>query len=89
MESQIGQHRKAMPSVWLRGALKVHKVVDGSTSYQFRGSELYRRDIALHGPRADEIFSKRQIRAWAKLANSLNGLGRGDQAGFFLTVIDT
>jgi SAM-dependent methyltransferase len=68
--------------------LRLEKTFDDSNSSQFFGSEAYRRDIALpeiNGLRdIFQNFGLKRMWGWEKRAESLNRLGRGDQAGFVL-----
>ena len=64
--------------------LRVEKTIDDSRSFQFCGSEQYRRDVALIDPKGRTIFGRQQIADWEKRADQLNRQGRGDQAGFVL-----
>lgn len=67
--------------------LVVEKVRFDSTSFQFWGSELYRRGVSLEAARGTtffEIFSIGQLCGYARRARRLNAQGRGDQAAFYL-----
>ena len=70
--------------------LRVERVVDDSTEFQFLGSELYVRDIPLRSGGAHEldakgsIFSPEEVQQFRWLAEELNASGRGDQAAFYL-----
>lgn len=68
--------------------LRVETTFDDSSSYQFFGSELYRRDVALAeaGTMAALIryFGPRQMWDWEKRSEELNEQGRGEQTGFVL-----
>ena len=68
-----------------REGFEVESVVYDSTSFQFWGSEQYLLDVPLMDKRpAAAMFTRRQIRDWAKEARRLNLDGRGDQAAFYL-----
>jgi len=60
-----------------------HTIFD-SQDFQFRGSELYRNDIALFNERARGYFSRREVRRFREHADILNRQQLGDQAAFFL-----
>lgn len=70
--------------------LEISKIVYDSTSFQFVGSELYRRDIPLRPITAAEVearaaaFTPAQLDAFEQQAQALNSQGRGDQAAFYL-----
>jgi len=76
--------------------LRVQKTIDDSTSFQFLGSEKYRRDVPLTDPESRKIFGPKQIWElvkspgpkqiwdWEKRAGWLNRQSRGDQTGFVL-----
>lgn len=66
--------------------LGIEHAVYTSDDRQFRGSELYLRDIPfLAGPpQSRAIFTRAQIRAWRRKAAELNAESRGDQAMFCL-----
>lgn len=73
-----------------QAGLELDDVVFDSSDFQFWGSELYRRDIPLHGGgtgkalRPELVFSEKELRDFAARAQELNEQGRGDQACFFL-----
>eukprot|EP01133_Synstelium_polycarpum_P013165 gene13165-15474_t len=68
----------------------ITKIVYDSTSFQFWGSELYRRDIPLVKEEtkeyisAKDFFSDEEITSYEKSAADLNSENRGDQAIFYL-----
>lgn len=65
----------------------VENVLFDSTSFQFWGSELYRRDISLRAAQGStffKIFSIRELRAFGQQAKELNADKNGDQAVFYL-----
>ena len=73
-----------------RAGMVVERVAHDSTAFQFWGSEQYRRGLPL-APGAEGreawdrgLFSRAQMRAFAREAERLNALGRGDQAVFVL-----
>ena len=75
---------KSFALVVERAGLRVERALYDSDDFQFRGSELYRRDIPLNSPAGRKAFSRRQIRAWRLEAESLNHESRGDLATFYL-----
>jgi hypothetical protein len=62
----------------------VDRVIYDSASFQFWGSELYKRDIPLKGTNVQDHFTAEQLSAFAEKAVQLNLLEQGDQAAFFL-----
>ena len=68
--------------------LRVEKTYDDSNSYQFIGSEAYRRDISMTELKSHRsparLFGVKRVSDWEKCAERLNRQGRGDQTGFFL-----
>lgn len=72
---------------------RVHQVVFDSGSFQFTGSEMYKRDIPLYDPisqkpnAVEQYFSKEEIDDFEKQAEKLNENGTGDQAMFYLTKV--
>lgn len=80
-----------------RAGLKVKKIVNDSTEFQFIGSEQYRAGIPLRDYRSylvpfykklifnrKHIFSASQIRSYQRKAAELNREGRGDQRIYYL-----
>jgi SAM-dependent methyltransferase len=70
-----------------RNGLRVVAEADDSTSFQWWGSELYARDIALcdvsaHPPL--DVFSRRELRRFSRQAAESNRRSRGDQGWFIL-----
>jgi SAM-dependent methyltransferase len=77
---------KSMKLLTHKAGLKLESVEYDSNEFQFWGSELYKRGIALKTrgvPR--RFFSARQLRAFKAKSEELNILRRGDQAIFTLT----
>jgi SAM-dependent methyltransferase len=70
--------------------LDLFKIIYDSTSFQFWGSEQYKKDIPLLDKRSylvnrqNSIFLKEEIFAFAKRAKELNETKQGDQAIFYL-----
>ncbi|HEV2132304.1 MAG TPA: class I SAM-dependent methyltransferase [Longimicrobiaceae bacterium] len=63
--------------------LKLARIQDDSTEFQFTGSELYRRGIPLSAAR--ESFARGELARFRRQARKLNAQGRGDQAAFYFT----
>jgi hypothetical protein len=83
--------RKSMGRLAGAAGLRVERVVDDSTEFQFLGSELYLRDIPLTsegGARnldaGGSIFSPEEVEQFRRLTEELNAKGRGDQSAFYL-----
>ena len=76
--------RKGLARAADAAGLRVEKTIDDSYALQFIGSEQYRRDVPLSDPRSRKLFGLKQIWGWEKESYRLNGVGRGDQAGFVL-----
>lgn len=75
--------RQSLALLARQSGLRVVRVIDDSSAFQFEGSELYRQDRPLsdlHG----WPFSRRQRRQFARKARQLNANHRGDQAAFYL-----
>jgi SAM-dependent methyltransferase len=69
-----------------KAGLRIKSIEYDSNEFQFWGSELYRRGIALKTqgvPR--RFFSARQFRDFKKRSDELNAARHGDQAVFFLS----
>jgi len=70
--------------------LEIYKVDYDSTALQFKGSELYSKNIPLMaGHSKTSIFSMREKLAFKKHAKELNKNKQGDQAAFYLKKIET
>jgi SAM-dependent methyltransferase len=86
--------RESMGRLAGAAGLRVERVVDDSTEFQFLGSELYARDIPLmsegvyaldpKGPLLGSCFSPEEVQRFRRLAEELRAGGRGDQAAFYL-----
>lgn len=63
-----------------RAGLRLERMWFDSTAFQFIGSELYARDLALSELPA--AYSRAEIRRFTRRAYRLNAAGRGDQAAF-------
>lgn len=57
-----------------------------SSDFQFYGSELYQRGISIKDTSRDakSFFSKKTLKGFQQMADHLNDLCEGDQAGFYL-----
>jgi SAM-dependent methyltransferase len=78
---------KSMELLAQKAGLRVKSIDYDSNEFQFWGSELYCRGIALNAagvPR--EFFNPAQFRGFKKKADELNAERRGDQAIFHLTI---
>jgi SAM-dependent methyltransferase len=62
--------------------LKIDDIVYDSGAFQFTGSEKYLRNLAF--TTSDNIFTKKELRRFAKEAKKLNMSGQGDTACFYL-----
>lgn len=68
----------------------LEKTLYDSFAFQFWGSEQYEQGIDLRSPRSyaenqhTAIFSKQEIKAFAKRSKELNAVNQGDQAAFYL-----
>jgi len=79
---------KAMSLLAGSAGLKLEKVEYDSTPFQFWGSELCQRDVALNTADPHNIRGRLRIREMKELRKrvaSLNREGRGDQAAFVFT----
>lgn len=61
----------------------VDKIIYDSTSFQFWGSELYKRNLSQKGTDIHAEFSKIEIREFDEMATKLNAQREGDQACFY------
>jgi SAM-dependent methyltransferase len=71
--------RKGMNALAERCGLSVRQSIDDSTEFQFWGSEMYRRSKPLKSSGPNEVFSRHELRRFAKRAAKLNFERRGDQ----------
>ncbi len=71
---------------------EIREVFYDSTSFQFTGSEQNKADIAFFEPKSlktsqeNSIFSSAQLLQFEKMADEFNLSGKGDQAGFILSL---
>ncbi|MHB8163115.1 MAG: class I SAM-dependent methyltransferase [Methanoregula sp.] len=81
---------KSMEHLFKKSGMVVSDIVFNSTSFQFWGSEQYRRGIYLTSERSynvnqrKSIFSKNEIKQYEKLSIKLNNEKNGDTAVFFI-----
>jgi 2-polyprenyl-3-methyl-5-hydroxy-6-metoxy-1,4-benzoquinol methylase len=73
--------------------LNLYNIVYDSTSFQFYGSEQYKKNIPLRdalsyseNPR-NSIFTRAELSAFTKRARELNDTGQGDQAVFYFKLL--
>lgn len=84
------QSPKSLASLAERTGFRVEKLVFDSGPHQFWGSEQYQRDIPHRSPLSHEdnpsgsIFSRQQLREFARRSRELNARGDGDSACFYL-----
>lgn len=81
--------RRSLGVVAAAAGFAVRSMVDDSTSFQFWGSELYRRGIPLNDPRSPAVtrgatFSKAEMADFARRARAANAAGEGDQVAALL-----
>jgi 2-polyprenyl-3-methyl-5-hydroxy-6-metoxy-1,4-benzoquinol methylase len=82
--------RRSMKHLVEQARLVLSEVVYDSTSFQFWGSELYRKDIPLRDPRSyaenpnGSVISKQDIKRFERMAAGLNAQEEGDSASFYL-----
>ena len=77
--------RKGMSALAERCGLSVRQSIDDSTAFQFWGSEMYRKSKPLASSQPNDVFSRHELRRFAKRAAKLNIERRGDQTAFLLT----
>lgn len=81
---------KSMNILASKSKLVVEKIIYDSESFQFIGSEFYKRDIPMppdlktYTSTLDGIFTKEQVKAFKIRATELNKEKQGDQACFYL-----
>jgi SAM-dependent methyltransferase len=77
--------RKGMNALAERCGLSVRQSIDDSTAFQFWGSEMYRKSKPLTSSEPNDVFSRHELRGFAKRAAKLNIERQGDQVAFLLT----
>lgn len=82
---------KSMQVLANQTGFEIKKTLFDSTSFQFLGSELYKKDIPLfteennYKPQAfDKLFSQEEIHQYEAMAVDLNERNLGDSAAFYL-----
>ena len=63
----------------------IERTIFDSNEFQFYASELYQRDLSLHGKEAVGAFSRSEMRKFRTKADDLNRQQLGDQAAFFMS----
>ncbi|WP_283806940.1 class I SAM-dependent methyltransferase [Bradyrhizobium canariense] len=76
--------RKGMNALAERCGLSVRQSIDDSTAFQFWGSEMYRNSKPLASSEPNDMFSRRELRRFAKRAAKLNIEQQGDQVAVLL-----
>jgi hypothetical protein len=76
--------RDGLSKLAARVGFHLDATIDDSWEFQFTGSDRYCRDIPLCEPR-DDLFTRRELRAFRERALKLNFRGQGDQAPFILS----
>lgn len=77
--------RKAMESMIDNAGLSVVRSYDDSTEFQFYGSELYKRNMALKDLGAKNIFNSEEIKKFKAWAKQMNSQQQGDQVVYILS----
>ena len=77
--------RKGMSALAARCGLAVRQSIDDFTAFQFWGSEMYRKSKPLTSSEPHDVFSRNELRGFAKRAAKLNAEYQGDQVAFLLT----
>lgn len=72
---------------WLAAAagFRIDNIIYDSASFQFWGSELYKKDVPLNGTRISDHFTNEQLNKFARAAQELNENREGDQVAIFLS----
>ncbi len=85
---------KSMELISKEAGFKIDAIAYESDSFQFLGSEQYKRDIPLLDSRSykvsleGSIFTERDVATYERRAKELNAVGDGDQACFHLRKAD-
>lgn len=75
--------REGMRIAGEAAGMRLERAVDDSEAFQFWASEQYRRDIPLSKPQVlTGMFSKAELKGFARRARALNAQSRGDQSAF-------
>ena len=76
-------HTPRSMAILLQGTdLKIDEIIYDSTALQFTGSIKYMKNLLFDSP--DDMFTKKEIRAYTREAKKLNRTGQGDWACFYL-----
>ena len=78
--------RQSIENLAKAADLQLTSVQCDSTDFQFLGSELYCRDIALKDSGGTNLFDKAEINEFKAETERLNAAGDGDAAAFYLKV---
>lgn len=70
-----------------QAGLRVDHYFCDSTPFQFVGSELYRRNIALAEAGSQARLSTEEMAGFRALTTQVNAAGQGDQAAFYLHIV--
>lgn len=73
---------KSMKILCEKSGFKIRKIIYDSTELQFRGSELYKRNISLFSDKF--VFSRKTIKKFKDKAEELNKQKKGDTAVYYL-----
>ncbi|MDH5324067.1 MAG: class I SAM-dependent methyltransferase [Gammaproteobacteria bacterium] len=77
--------KKSMEILADTAGFTIQKIEYDSSKFQFTGSELYLKGIALNAPKKEkDIFTRKQLSQFSKQAEDLNLQAQGDQACFYL-----
>ncbi len=84
--------RAGMAALAERSGYVLEDVIDDGWSFGYWGSELFRKNIPLHGKDGCPLdpvkhFGAKKIKEWASLAEAENKVSRGDQAAFVLRAV--
>jgi SAM-dependent methyltransferase len=79
--------RQGFSNLATRIGFRLDETIDDSSDFQFWGSEMYCRDIALMSKPIDEIFSQKQFGEFRERAAELNSEGLGDQVAFIISPV--
>ncbi len=82
--------RDGMRIAGAAAGMRLERMVDDSSAFQFWGSEQYRRDVPLSEPQIfTGMFTKDQVTAFKRRATELNAQSRGDQSAFVFRLTDS
>jgi SAM-dependent methyltransferase len=77
--------REGFAKLALLAGFDLNETIDDSSEFQFIGSEMYCRDIALMSQPFERMFSPKQIDEYRQKAAQLNSQCLGDQAAFIIS----